>query len=242
MGRQGFDLASAESDIQYLTRISHIDIEGICTHFSQAQKKDDDYTLNQIRLFRNAAKQLERGGIPYEKMHACNSPGIVNYPRAALDIVRPGLITYGVWPTEDPPAQNPLKPVLRWETTITQVREFPAGTAISYGRTYVTPGRMRAAIIPVGYADGYPWHASNTAQVLVHGRRCPVRGSICMDQTVVDISEVPAAHAGDPVILIGEDRGECITAAELAQWAGTIPYEILSNIGPRTLRQYRGEA
>lgn len=241
MGRQGFAPESAESDIQYLTRISHIDIEGICTHFAQANRRDDEFTLNQIKVFRGIAKQLERAGIPYEKMHVCNSPGIVNYPKAARDLVRPGLMTYGVWPADDAPAQNPLKPVMRWETTIAQVREFPAGAGISYGRTYVTPAPMRAAILSVGYADGYPHAASNKAQVLIHGKRCPVRGSVCMDQTVVDISAAPAARAGDPAVLIGEDRGERITAEELAGWAGTIPYEILSNVGPRVARVYRGE-
>lgn len=240
MGRQGFDAATAETEILRVTRFSHIDIEGICTHFAQANKRDDEYTQNQIRVFRNVAKQLERGGIPFEKMHCCNSPGVVNYPKAAMDMVRAGLMTYGIWPVDDRPADNPLKPVLRWETSIAQVRDFPAGHSISYGRRYVTQAPMRAAIMPVGYADGFPYAASNEAHVLIQGKRCPVRGSICMDQTVVDISAVPSARQGDPCILLGEDRGERIGAEDLAAWARTIPYEILSNVGPRVERVYRG--
>jgi alanine racemase len=241
MGRQGFDIESAANDIQFLTRISHIDIEGLCTHFPIANKKDDEFTLNQVRAFKNVAKQLERAGIPFEMVHAANSAGIVNYPKSAFDMVRPGIMAYGVWPADDTPAQNPLRPVLRWETSVTQVRELEAGANISYGRTYTAASRMRVAILPVGYADGYRHRLSNRAEVLIHGKRCPVRGSVCMDQTVVDITSVPSAKAGDTVVLIGEDRGQRITADELAAHANTIPYEILTGIGARVPRIYRAE-
>jgi len=241
MGRQGFDIETAATEIQFLTRISHIDIEGLCTHFPIANKKDDEFTLNQVRAFRNVAKQLERAGIPFEMVHAANSAGIVNYPKSALDMVRPGVMSYGVWPVDEPPAAAPLRPVLRWETTITQVRQLDAGANISYGRTFTAAHPMRVAILPVGYADGYRHRLSNRAEVLIHGKRCPVRGSVCMDQTVVDITSLPAAKAGDTVVLIGEDRGERITAEELAAHANTIPYEILTGIGSRVPRIYKGE-
>ena len=240
MGRQGFDLGTAVSEIQFLTRISHIDIEGVCTHFPTADKKDDEFTLNQFKAFRGVLRQLEREGIPYEMAHCCNSPAIVNYPRFALDMVRAGLMTYGVWPTCDTPAETPLRPVMRWETRVTQVREFEAGASISYGRTFTVPGPMKAAILAIGYADGYQHRLSNRAEVLIHGVRCPVRGSVCMDQTVVDITHAPPVKTGDTAVLLGEDSGNRITAEELAAHAGTIPYEILTGLGERSPRIYTG--
>jgi len=240
MGRQGFDIGSAVSEIQFLTRISHIDIEGVCTHFPTADKPDDEFTMNQFKAFRGALRQLEREGIPYEMAHCCNSPAIVNYPRFALDMVRAGLMTYGVWPTADAPAENPLRPVMRWETRVTQVREFEAGANISYGRTFTVPERMKAAILAVGYADGYQHRLSNRAQVLIHGTRCPVRGSVCMDQTVVDITHAPPVKTGDTAVLLGDAGGNRITAEELAAHAGTIPYEILTGVGERAPRIYTG--
>jgi alanine racemase len=242
MGRQGFNSDTAVNDIQLITRISHIDIEGICTHFPVANRKEDEYTINQVRTFRNVTRQLERAGIPFEMTHAANSAGIVNYPRSAFDMVRPGILSYGVWPVDDAPASPTLKPVLRWETTITQVRELEPGANISYGRTYTAPSRMRVGILPIGYADGYQHRLSNRAEVLIQGKRCPVRGSVCMDQVVVDITSVPTAKTGDTVVLIGEDRGQRITAEELAAHANTIPYEILTGIGNRVPRIYKGEA
>lgn len=240
MGRQGFDRDSAASDIQFITRISNIDIEGVATHFPVANRPDDDFTYEQIKTFRNVLKELEREGIPFELAHAANSPAIVNYPAARFGMVRPGLMTYGVWPSDAPPRTQQLKPVLRWETRVTQVRTLEPGANVGYGRTYTTPGRMKAAILPVGYADGYPVALSNKAEVLIRGQRCPVRGSVCMDQLVVDVSLVPEVHAGDTAVLIGRDAEDHITAEELARHASTIPYEILTGIGARVAREYVG--
>lgn len=240
MGRQGFDLGTAVTDIQFLTRISHIDIEGICTHFPTADRLDDEFTQNQFKAFRTLLRQLEREGIPYEMAHCCNSPGVVNYPQFALDMVRAGLMTYGAWPNPERPADCPLKPVMRWETRVTQVREFEPGASISYGRTFTATEHMKAAILAVGYADGYQHRLSNRAHVLIHGTRCPVRGSVCMDQTVVDITHAPPVKTGDIAVLLGADGNEQITAEELAAHANTIPYEILTGIGERAPRIYTG--
>jgi alanine racemase len=150
----------------------------------------------------------------------------------------PGLMTYGVWPAATPSPVSPLKPVLRWETRIVLVKELEPGSSVGYGRTYTTPDRMRAAILPVGYADGYKHNLSNRAEVLIRGKRCPVRGSVCMDQIVVDVSDVEGAAAGDVATLIGTDGAETITAEELAKHAQSIPYDILAGIGPRVHRDY----
>ncbi|MFP4502275.1 MAG: alanine racemase [Candidatus Hydrogenedentota bacterium] len=238
MGRQGFALAQAAQDLQYVARLSRIDVAGIATHFPIAEKAEDTFTYNQIKALRQTLKYAAKAGIPFETGHAANSAAIVNYPGAAFDLVRPGLMTYGVWPALDAPAQRPVRPVMRWETRVIQVRELEPGTSISYGRTYTTDVRMRAAMLPVGYADGYPHHLSNRADVLLHGRRCPVRGRVCMDQIVVDVSHVPAVRAGDRATLLGADGDECITVEELALRADTIPYEILAGIGQRVAREY----
>ncbi|MCC6143881.1 MAG: alanine racemase [Candidatus Hydrogenedentes bacterium] len=240
--RQGFPFDQALHDLQYLTRISHIDIEGIATHFPVADKVEDPFTYNQIKQFRQLLKQLDKSGIPYERAHAANSAAIINYPSSTLDMVRPGLMTYGIWPVETPPQQQILRPVLRWETHVIQVKALEPGSSIGYGRTYTTAHRMRAAILPVGYADGYKHSLSNKGVVLIRGQRCPVRGSVCMDQVVVDVSHLDRVEVGDIVTLIGADGGERITAEELAKIGGTIPYEIVTGISARVPRVYVDEA
>ena len=242
MGRQGFGFERAAQDIQHLTRISHIDIEGIATHFPVADKVDDAFTNEQIKSFRQVIKALEREGIPFEMTHAANSAAIVNYPGAHFDAVRPGIMTYGVWPSNAPMPPGFLKPVLRWETRVVQVRELEPGSNVGYGRTYTTPARMKAAILPIGYADGYKHSLANKAEVLIRGQRCPVRGSVCMDQVVVDVTLVPEVHPGDTATLIGADGADAITADELSRHARTIPYEILTGIGHRVPREYVGSA
>ena len=238
MGRQGFEMERAVQDLTFLTRISNIDIEGIATHFPVSDLPEDAYTLGQIRSFKHLLKQLDKSGIPYEMAHAANSAAIVNYPASYFSMVRPGLITYGVWPTANPPKELPIRPVLRWETRVVLVKELEQGSSVGYGRTYTTPTRMRVAILPVGYADGYKHALSNKAEVIVHGKRCPVRGSVCMDQIVVDVSALENIVAGDIATLIGRNGDETITVEELARLAESIPYDILTGIGHRVAREY----
>jgi alanine racemase len=238
MGRQGFRIDTAAAEMLFLTRISNIDIEAIATHFPIAESSRDPFTSTQVRSFKQALKQLEKEGIPYNMVHAANSSAIVNHPNSVFDMVRPGIMTYGVWPTDSPPSVNPLRPVLRWETRIVLVKCVEPGTSIGYGRTYSTRNTARLGILPVGYADGYKYGLSNQAEVLIRGKRCPVRGSISMDQTVVDISEVPEAAQGDTATLIGSDGDQLITATELARHAQTISYDILTGIGRRVPRLY----
>lgn len=238
MGRQGFDIETALNDITFLTRVSHIDIEGIATHFPLAETVRDQFTATQLKLFKHLLKQLEKQGIPYEMAHAANSAAIINYPNSVLDMVRPGLMTYGVWPTETPPVQSPLHPVLRWETRIILIKDIRPGTAIGYGRTYTAHEPMRMALLPVGYADGYKYKLANNADVIIRGKRCPVRGAISMDQITVDVTGVPGAVVGDTATLLGTDGSQSISADELAQRAQTIPYDILTGIGPRCERVF----
>ena len=239
MGRQGFALTAAPAELLHLTRVSHLDIEGVATHFPVADTTSDPYITNQIRAFKTLLKQLNDQGIPYEMAHAANSGAIVNYPASHFSMVRPGLMTYGIWPTDAPPAKNPLRPVMRWEAKVILVKELDAGASIGYGRTYVTSSRVRVAILPVGYgAAGYKRALSNKADVLIRGKRCPVRGTVCMDQIVVDVSHVGDVAPGDTATLLGADGNERITANELAAHAQTIPYEILTSVAPNFDRDY----
>ena len=240
MGRQGFGTATAVDEIQRLTRVSNLDIEGIATHFPSADLSENDATLAQIKTFRQILKDLEREGVPFELAHAANSAATVNYRDAIFDLVRPGLMTFGVWPAAELPHEPLLKPVLRWETRVTQVRELPEGATVGYARTWTAPRFTRTAILPVGYADGYPFALSNRADVLIRGQRRRVLGRVCMDQIVVDVTDAPAVQAGDLATLLGSDGNASITAQELADRALTIPYEILAGIGNRVPREYVG--
>ena len=242
MGRQGFALKTSADDLQYITRISPINIEGIATHFPSADQTDDVFTYNQIKNFRQLLKQLDKHGTPYEMAHAANSAAILHYPTSTFDRVRVGLLTYGVSPIKNTSPRQEFKPVLRWEAPVTQVRTLEPGTSVGYGRTYTTPTQTRIAIIPIGYADGYKHSLSNRAQVLINGVRCPIRGSVCMDQIVADVTKIPQIQAGDIATLIGRDGNDVITVEELAQHAKTIPYEILTGIGARVPREYIGQS
>ena len=238
MGREGLDPDNIIATMRHITRVSHVDIEGVATHFSSAEDIDDPATANQIRVFKQILKQLEKEGIPYEMAHAANSGAIVGHPTSTFNMVRPGLMSYGVWPSGNPPHKMPLHPVARWESKVVLIKELPADWSIGYGRTFVTQRPTRTAIIPVGYADGFKVQFGNNADVLIRGRRCPVRGRVSMDQTVVDVTEVPEAAVGDTAVLIGSDGSETITVSELARRAKTIGQDIVSCIGPRVHRVY----
>lgn len=238
MGRQGFNIDDAHERILDMTRLSNIDIEGIATHFPIADQPNDFFTDGQLRTFRQLLKRLEKEGIPYELAHAANSAGVLNAPSSAFDMVRPGLVTYGVWPTNTPLEPSPLKPVATWMSTVVLIKDLPGGASVGYGRTYRTPNPRKVAIVPVGYADGYPFHLSDKSDVLIRGRRCPVRGRISMDMMTVDITDVPDVKVGAKVTLIGSDGHESVTVEELAKQADTIPYEILTGIGARVERTY----
>jgi alanine racemase len=238
MGRQGFDPDSVIAEMRHLMHLSHIGIEGIATHFPVADVPDEEFTHAQVRLFRNLLRQLDEEGVPYEATHAANSGAIVNYPEAAFDFVRPGLITYGIWPGGQVPGDARIRPVLRWETQVTAIKNIRAGATVGYGRTYTFTHSGRIAVLPVGYADGYKFALSNCGEVLIRGRRCPVRGRVSMGQIVVDVTEVPKASVGDIATLIGCDGDETITAEYLARLANTIPYDILTGIGRHVARVY----
>ncbi len=238
MGRLGFPVAEAMDALRYLTRISPIDIEAIATHFPDADGPEAQFTVQQIAAFKQVLKQVNGAGIPYELAHAANSAGIVNFPDSAFDMVRPGLMTYGVWPNRGDSNATALRSVVRWESRVILIKEMKAGASVGYGRTYASKQRMRVAIVPVGYADGFRHALGNRADVLIHGKRCPVRGSVCMDLIVIDITGLDGVRVGDTVTLIGSDGEEVITVREMADHADTVPNDILTGIGNRVSREY----
>lgn len=238
MGRQGFAPADAIQELPDIVRLANLRLDGIATHYPIADSPSDPFTAGQIARLKAVLAALKAAGVVCGTVHGANSAGAICFPDAIFTMVRAGILCYGVWPTDEIPDPNPLRPVLRWATRVSQVKTLEPGHSVSYRRTYITEEGMTAAILPVGYADGYPLALSNKAEVLIRGRRCPVRGRVCMDQTVVDVSHVPGVAVGDEAVLAGVQGDDHVTLEELAEYAGTIPYEILTGIGARVSRVY----
>ena len=242
MGRMGV----LESGLGELRRVvagqTALRLAGIVTHLPMADE-DETFTATQMTRFEKllADTRPQNGGMVTQaipRRHAQNSAGLMAYDRDGCNVVRPGLMLYGSSPL--PAFQSRLRPALTLKTRVSLVREMPAGHGISYGRTFITPAPMRVGTLAVGYADGYPRHLSNVgAEVLIRGRRCPLLGRVTMDQTMVDLSALPTTVAtGEEVVLIGKQGDEEILAAELAQKAGTIAWEIFTGLTPRVGRYY----
>ena len=207
--------------------------------FAKADEKDKEPTYQQIKLFRKMIDMLEERGVSIPIHHCSNSAGIVDIPEANMDMVRAGITLYGMWPSEDvDKTAISLKPALSLVTHVAYVKELPAGRAISYGGTYVTKEPRMIATIPVGYADGYARGLSNKGAVLIHGRRAPILGRVCMDQFMVDVTDIPDVKNEDEVILIGRDGDECITMEEVGGLSGRFNYEFACDLGKRIPRVY----
>jgi alanine racemase len=239
MGRLGFGMEDVHPLIKKLQKLKHVEVEGIMSHFASSEKHDD-YGREQVRNFRQAVDLFKQGGIEPKFVHMANSGAICNYPEAHFSMVRVGIMLYGSFPDTALCGKIALRPVMRVSSRISAVRLFPAGFSLSYGRSYVTGRKTKVGYVPLGYADGYPRALSNRAPVVIKGRRCSIIGRICMDWLLVDITEIPDVHPGEEVVLLGTaEGGETITADEIAELAGTIPYEVLCGMGTRrVLRRY----
>lgn len=239
MGRIGLWKEDAEACLQTISRLPTISVHSIATHLA-AGDEDPIFSREQLEWMKKHAPFL-RKLFPGVRLHALNSAGILEYPDYAFDMVRPGLALYGIaCPRKH---QYRLKPALSWKTRVIDVREVGKGRCISYGRTFTTSNSCRLATLSVGYADGYPLQLSGSpASVLIRGIRCPVVGRVTMDQTVVDVSGNHQISRGDEVILIGEHGTEAITATDIADWAGTIPWEILTRIHRRVKCLFQNKA
>jgi len=236
MGRIGVWEEEAAAVARELAAIPGLALAGLASHFPSADE-DPDFTLAQISRFQHLVAQIRASTGLRPIAHLENSAGIIEFSTAAGDLVRPGLMLYGSSPTPD--FQAYLRPVLTWKTRIALIRAVGAGRTVSYGRTFTTPCPMRLATLPVGYADGYQRHLSNRgADVLIRGRRCAVLGRVTMDQIIVDVTALPEVAAGEEVVLLGAQGSEEILAAELAEKAGTIPWEIFTGLGRRVERVF----
>ncbi len=236
MGRLGFLAAEADQWIGDIKRSKSLQIEGVFSHFSHAESVQGDYTRKQLQIFKQVVEQLRSASVLPALVHLANSAATITLPEAYFDMVRPGLILYGVYPSAEMREQITLKPVLSWQTKILQLKKVPSGASISYGQTFITERESLIATLPLGYADGYPRLLSNRGEALVRGERAPIAGRVCMDLTMVDVTDIRNVRQGDEVVLLGRQGGAEITADEIAAWSNTISYEILTSIGTRVPR------
>jgi alanine racemase len=235
MGRIGFRPESAGSDMEKIAGMGGIEVEGLMSHFSEADLTDKTYADLQIGMFRKVRAEVsERLGRPV-MAHIANSAAVISLEEAFFDAVRPGLILYGYSPFND---DRGLRPLMKVRTRILVVRNLPPGTPVSYGRTFITKRQSRIAVVPVGYADGYNRLFSNNSEMLVRGSRVPVAGRVCMDLTMIDVTEVEGVSEGDEVVILGSQGDDAITAVELSSRINTIPYDILTSFGSRARREY----
>ncbi len=237
MGRLGFWHKDALEAVKKINNLEHIKIKGLYTHLSSVDK-DHDFTLKQLDRFNQIIKDVETTKIKIDIYHAANSLATLHYKQAHFNLVRPGIILYGVYPDILSKRNIDVKPILSLKTKVVYIKNVEAGRSISYGRTYIAERDMKVATLPVGYADGYTQLLTHKVKVLIKGEEVPVLGKICMDQIMVDVSSIADLAIGDEVILIGEDKGKKITVEQLAQMAGIIPYELLCWIGDRVKRIY----
>jgi alanine racemase len=237
MERIGIHYYSAEKLQETSLKCKNVIVEGIYSHFAYADSQDLTHTKLQFERFSEVLSFYEKRSLPFPVRHISNSGGIIQLPEANLDMVRPGILLYGVYPSEEVPKLIKVRPALNWKSLVIYFKVIKPGHPVGYGLTWQSDKPVRAVTIPVGYGDGYFRNLSNKSEVIIRGKRFPVIGNISMDQIVVNIDN-DSAYNGDEVILLGSDSKVSITCEELAQWAGTIPYEILTNINTRVPRVY----
>jgi alanine racemase len=238
MGRIGVWYEEAVEFVKEVSAGGRLDIEGIYTHFSSAAR-DKMVTRMQIESFEGVVAGVEAADIDIRYRHAANSVGVVDWKASHLNLVRSGILLYGVYPKETFRKKFRLRPVMQLKTRIVHLKDTPQGRSVSYGRTYITQKDTRIATIPIGYADGYGRILSNKAEALVKGQFVRVVGMVTMDQTMLDVGHIPGVEVGDEVVLIGRQGDAEILIEKIAKLAGTIPYEILASITDRVPRIYR---
>ncbi len=239
MERIGVHWYSADALLEASLRCRHVRVEGIFTHFANADARDLGHARLQLERFHEVLGFYERRSLPTPLRHAASSGAILTLPESRLDLVRPGVLFYGVGPSDETPATIAVQQALRWVTRVVYFKVVKPGHPVSYGSTWAPAELTRVVTLPAGYGDGYSRAMSGRAEVILHGKRYPVVGRICMDQIMVSIGW-DSAHNGDEAVLLGESGAAAITVEELAAWAGTIPHEVLTSINTRVPRVYRG--
>lgn len=231
---------SAVKNVLQISKLPHIIIEGLFTHFASADEQDKSYTYMQFERFMSICNELSRVGLYIPVKHAANSAAWMEFPEMHLDMVRPGIILYGLYPSDEVDRSRiHLKPAMTLKANVILVKDVEKGTSISYGRMFTTSRDSRIATIPIGYADGFSRLLNGKAQVLINGELAPVCGKICMDQCMVDVTHLKnEVHVGDEVVLFGKQGGEEISVDSIAASIGTINYEIVCIVGKRIPRVY----
>lgn len=240
MSRLGFGIneQSAET-IKRISEMPNVNMEGIFTHFTKADEKDKSFTKKQIQEFVWMTERLKEKNVRFAYEHCSNSAGIIDVPEANFDIVRAGISTYGLYPSEEVDKTNvKLKPALALKSHVAFVKEIESGTPVSYGGTFVAKEKMKIATIPVGYADGYPRSLSNKGYVLIRGKKAPILGRVCMDQFMVDVTQIEGVSFGDKVTMIGKDGNEILPVEVLSELSGRFNYEFVCDLGKRIPRVY----
>ncbi len=240
MSRLGFPVSEeTKEEILRISALPNLSIEGLYTHFAKADETDKTFTEKQLDEYLWMKGELEDTGLAIPICHVSNSAGIIDVPQANLDLVRAGISLYGLYPSEEVDKEAvPLKPALSLHSHVAHVKWVEAGTPVSYGGTYVTDKRTEIATIPVGYGDGYPRSLSNKGYVLIHGKRAPILGRVCMDQFMVDVTDIPGVRFADPVTLIGTDGEEQLPVETLSELSGRFNYEFVCDLGKRIPREY----
>ena len=246
MSRVGFvchDIAEAAAtagEIAAVSRLGGLKAEGIFTHFASADEQEDDgFTREQFARFTAVLDAAEAHGVSFALRHCCNSAALVRYPEMHLDMVRPGIIQYGYYPAEWLRTLLPdMRQVMEFKTAVSQVKELPVGTPMSYNRTYAADRVTRVATVPLGYADGYARAMSNKACMLVKGQPAPVVGRVCMDQCILDVTDVDGVEVGAEVTVFGADGDAFLPTEQVARWADTVIYEVICRVSRRVPRRY----
>ena len=242
MTRIGFQVTEHDADVAAkIADLPHIELEGRFTHFSCADQDDKTYCSMQMEIYDKMTALLAERGVTIPLRHICNSAGIMEFDDHRFEMVRSGIITYGIYPSEEVKKERlDLIPALSWKSHVIHVKEVGPGIGVSYGATYVTEKPMtRIATVSAGYADGYPRALSNQGCVLIHGKKAPIIGRICMDQMMVDVTDIPDVQVEDVVTLVGTDGDETITIEEIANPAARFDYEMLCDISSRVTRVYK---
>lgn len=240
MTRIGYaDIPESVEEIKKIAELPNLEIEGMFTHFSRADEYDRSPAMVQLERYQKFSDLVEAAGVEIPLHHCSNSAGIIRVPEANLSIVRAGITIYGIYPSSEVERDIvKLTPVMELKSHVTYVKDVPEGAAISYGGTYVADKKRRVATIPVGYADGYPRQLSNKGWVLIHGKKAPILGRVCMDQFMVDVTEIGDVKKGDEVTLLGRDGDEFISIEEIGDLCGRFSYEFACDISPRVPRIY----
>ena len=240
MGRIGIRPETAPAMFEAGLAATSVEVEGVYSHFATADRTDPEQTDHQLERFRRAVCFYAARGLPVPKLHVANSGAILQHPDSYLDLVRPGILLFGIYPSDEVARTIEVTPVLTWKSQVVFFKVQPSGYPVGYGAAWKPSGNTRIVTVPVGYGDGYFHALSKHGEVIIGGSYRPIVGGVCMDQLMVDIGPDGEAYNGDEVVLIGSQGDASITATDLARWAGTIPYEVLTNINTRVARRYIG--